>query len=164
MAEAAPPVTWCHSRRLTGPSLLLDTPGAVLEASCPLGREDELIARWRAQVQIMLEAVGWRDAAIAVRAFLGGASLAVAAPIDGLYAATLVNEWACDAAASDLAGTALPPLESAAATIRREIAADCDPALFALAEAAARCRVAFIQGDRHVSVGLGAGSITWYYD
>ena len=48
----------------------------------------------------MLRAVGWPDAHIASRIFGGGASLAVGAPLDGLYAATLVNEWACEAAAA----------------------------------------------------------------
>ena len=112
----------------------------------------------------MLGAVGWPEATIASRRFLGGASLAVGAPMDCLYAATLVNEWACEAAAAELAGASLPRLESAAVAIRREIADDRDPALVALAEAAARRGVAFIQGDRRVSVGLGAGSLTWYHD
>jgi cyanophycin synthetase len=164
MPEASPQLAWRDSRRLTGPSLLLDGSGAVLEAVCPVGREDALIDRWRAQVRTMLEAVGWPGAAVATRRFLGGASLAIAAPMDALYAATLVNEWACEAAVAELVGAALSPLESAAAAIRREIADDRDPALVALAEEAARRGVAFIRGDRRVSVGLGAGSLTWYHD
>ncbi len=164
MPEASPQLAWRDSRRLTGPSLLLDGPGAVLEAICPVGREDALIDSWRVQVRTMLGAVGWPEATIASRRFLGGASLAVGAPMDCLYAATLVNEWACEAAAAELAGASLPRLESAAVAIRREIADDRDPALVALAEAAARRGVAFIQGDRRVSVGLGAGSLTWYHD
>ena len=35
----------CEARRLTGPSLLLDGPGVVLEASLPQGREEAVIAR-----------------------------------------------------------------------------------------------------------------------
>ena len=164
MPEASPQLAWRDSRRLTGPSLLLDGPGAVLEAICPIGREDALIDSWRVQVRTMLGAVGWPEATIASRRFLGGASLAVGAPKDCLYAATLVNEWACEAAAAELAGASLPRLESAAAAIRREIANDRDPALVALAEEAVRRGAAFIQGDRRVSVGLGAGSLTWHHD
>ena len=43
MSEADAPVAWRESRRLTGPNLLLDGPGAVLEATLPAGREDELV-------------------------------------------------------------------------------------------------------------------------
>ncbi|MGE3292181.1 MAG: Mur ligase family protein [Geminicoccaceae bacterium] len=164
MAVAAPRVLWRESRRLTGPNLLLDGPGAVLEASCPVGREDELIGHWRRQALVMLQAVGWPDAEIASRRFLGGASLAVAAPLDGLYAATLVNEWACEAAAADLGARPMPALESAAASIRHEIASDRDPALLALAAAARAHDVACIVGDRRVSVGLGRGSDRWFDD
>ena len=162
MAEAPPRVAWRESRRLTGPNLLLDGPGAVLEATCPHDREDELIGHWGHQARLMLEAVGWPEAVLSSRRFTGGASLAVAAQVDGLYAATLVNEWACEAAAADLGAGALPPLESAAAAIRREIAADRNPTLVALSQAAAERGVACIIGDRRVSVGLGKGAISWH--
>ena len=164
MPEAPPRVAWRESRRLTGPNLLLDGPGAVLEASCPVGREDELIGHWRRQARLILQAVGWPDAVLATRRFLGGASLAVAAPADGLYPATLVNEWACEAAAADLDAGPMPALESAAASIRREIVADGDPALLALADAARAHGVACVVGDRRVSVGLGRGSDRWFDD
>jgi UDP-N-acetylmuramyl tripeptide synthase len=164
MAEATPQVTWRDSRRLTGPSLLLDGPGVVLEANCPPGREQALIEAWHGQMRTILAAVGWPDAALAARRFVGGASLALSAPADALFAATLVNEWACEAAAAELAGGPLPPLESAAASIRREIADDRDPAFMALAAEAVRRGVACIQGDRRVSLGLGAGSQRWYHD
>ena len=164
MAEPATRVIWRDSRRLTGPSLLLDGPGAVLEAACPPSLEDRLIGDWRRQALVMLQAVGWPEAQLASRGFLGGASLAIGAPADGAYAATLVNEWACEAAAGDLGAGPMPPLESAAASIRREIAADRNPALQALAQAAAAHGVACILGDRRVSVGLGRGSDRWFDD
>ena len=164
MAEPPPRVVWRDSRRLTGPSLLLDGPGAVLEVACPPSLEDRLIGDWRRQALVMLQAVGWPDAQLASRGFLGGASLAIASPADGAYAATLINEWACEAAAADLGACPMPPLESAAASIRREIAADRNPRLAALAQAAAAHEVACILGDRRVSVGLGRGSDRWFDD
>jgi UDP-N-acetylmuramyl tripeptide synthase len=164
MAPAPPQVTWRDSRRLTGPGLLLDGPGAVLEAACPVGQEAALVEAWRRQIGSMMEAVGWADARLATRSFTGGVSLALSATPDGLFAATLVNEWACEAAAAELAGGPLPPFESAAASISGEIARDRDPALLALLAEATRRGVAFIHGDRRVSAGLGAGSQTWYHD
>lgn len=156
MTTEAVAVRWRDSRRLTGPNLLLDGPGAALEASLAAGREDALVASWRKHARAMLAAVGWDEAPLAVRRFEGGASFAVGAPLDGLYAATLVAEWACDAAA----GIA-PELAETAAAIRAEIEADRDPQLMTLAAAAAEHGVACIEGDRRVSIGLGSGSHSW---
>ena len=95
-----PPLVWRDSRRLTGPNLLLDGPGAVLEASLargPRGRAGRRAGR-RRPGPCSPRSAG-RAAPLAVRRFPGGASFAVAAPLDGLYAATLIVEWACDARA-----------------------------------------------------------------
>ncbi len=62
----------------------------------------------------MLDGVGWGDEVTRVRRFPGGASLAISAPIDALYAATEVNEWALAAANAVLAGAhGARPLEPA---------------------------------------------------
>ena len=92
MSEAHAAVDWRDSRRLTGPNLLLEGPGAGLEVALPAGREDELAAAWQVHARAMLAAVGWPDATTAVRRFPGGASFAISAPLDGLYAATLIAE------------------------------------------------------------------------
>ena len=164
MSESTPSVTWRDSRRLTGPSLLLDVPGAVLEAHWLAGGETRLIEAWRAQAAVILGAIGWPTAPLATRPFPGGAILAIGAPLDALYSATLVNEWACEAADAELAGAALPPLDSAAAAIERELRYERDPALLAMAAAAEKRGVAFVAGDGKVSVGLGAGALVWPYD
>ena len=52
----------------------------------------------------MLEALQWRDEALATRAFTGGTSVAFTAPIDALYAATEINEWAIESADAALKG------------------------------------------------------------
>ena len=164
MSVPTPAVTWRDSRRLTGPSLLLDVPGAVLEAHWLAGGETRLIEAWRAQAAVILGAIGWPTAPLATRPFPGGAILAIGAPPDALYSATLVNEWACEAADAELAGAALPPLDSAAAAIERELRYERDPALLAMAAAAEQRGVAFVAGDGKVSVGLGAGALVWPYD
>jgi UDP-N-acetylmuramyl tripeptide synthase len=145
-----------EARRLTGPSLLLDGPGVVLEASLPQGREEAVIAAWRERLAALLEAVGWKAAAPAVRQFEGGASLAFPAPMDTLYAATRINEWAFEAASGGG-----EPLAEAAAAIAAEIEAERNPRLVALAAEAARRGVTFLPGDDLVSLGLGRGARTW---
>jgi cyanophycin synthetase len=94
------------SRRLTGLNLLSHRPGAVLDARFG-GRDadaEAIIGAWRRHARQMLDALGWRDEEIAVRRFGRGASLFLSAPIDALYAATEVNEWAWEAAAGEMAG------------------------------------------------------------
>ncbi len=149
------------SRRLTGPSLLLDRPGAILEVSFAPEEGAAAISVWAAQVRRMLDAVGWTGAEIAVRRFAGGASLAITAPVDGLYAATEVNDWAWGAAEAAVTGLAAPDFQAAAARLRDEIAREANPALIALQANAAARGVAFLADEHFASVGLGKGSLVW---
>jgi UDP-N-acetylmuramyl tripeptide synthase len=149
------------SRRLTGPNLLTDRPGAVLDVALGEGEREAAVGAWRRQARRVLEAVGWGGEELAARTFPGGASLALTAPIDALYAATEVAEWAWSAAAAALAGAPEPGLEAAAERLRAAIAAEANPRLRALAAAAGARGVAFLADDETVSVGMGAGSRAW---
>ncbi|HEX3555350.1 MAG TPA: Mur ligase family protein [Thermoanaerobaculia bacterium] len=149
------------SRRLTGPNLLLDRAGAVLEVSLAPEEAEAAVTAWRENVRPMLGAVGWPNEEIAVRRFPGGASLAISAPIDSLYPATEVNEWAWAAAEAAVKGAAAPDLAEAAEGLRAMIAREANPSLLALRAAAAAHGVSFLWDDRHASVGLGTGSLTW---
>ncbi len=149
------------SRRLTGPNLISDSPGAVIDvtlAGVPAGR---VIDAWREKARLVLGAVGWPDASTSAREFPGGASLVIDAPIDALYAATEVNEWAWAAAEADLAGTPAPDLDIEAERLRGVIAAERDPRLIALRDAALERGVCFLSDDELASVGMGCGSLTW---
>lgn len=152
-----------ESRRLTGPSLLLDRPGAVIEVALEEGEAEAAVAAWGAQARRMLDAVGWSGEQIAARPYPGGASLAFSAPIDALYAATEVNEWAWAAAEAGFAGKA-PDLSPGREALLQAIAGEANPALLAL-RAAARARgVAFLSDGRLASVGLGTGSLCFPVD
>ena len=126
-------------RRLTGANLLWDRPGAVGEAALPAGREGLVVAIWRRHVRALLDAVGWTEEGTTVRPYPGGASLAVSAPLDALYAATDLLEESWRATTAVLAGETPPALESVAAELREAIAEESNPALVTLA-AAARSR------------------------
>jgi UDP-N-acetylmuramyl tripeptide synthase len=153
-----------EARRLTGPNLLSYRPGAVLDV--PLGGAAEegadaeaMIGAWRRQARRMLDALGWRDEELAVRRFASGASVFASAPIDALYTATEVVDWAWEAA-----GAAEPDagaFEAAAERLRSAAAAERQPAVLALRDVAAARGVAFLADDDRVTVGLGAGSRTW---
>ena len=90
------------SRRLTGSNLFFDSTGAVLE-TVAVAIDAALLAGWRNRVVRMRALLGWpqegsgspeRARSVAIREHAGGASLALAAPVDQLFTATEINEWA----------------------------------------------------------------------
>jgi len=157
--SAAPSVL--DSRRLTGPNLVSPGPAAVLDVSCPAAAIDGLAAAWRARVQDLLGALSRSPVRCHVRAWPGGVTLALSSPIDALYAATELNEWAFDAALADLSGASPEGREEALAAAREALAREANPALLALEAEARRRDVAFLWDDDEASVGMGRGSLTW---
>ena len=154
MSEPPPRVTWRDSRRLTGPNLLLDGPGAVLEAHLRRrAARTSWSTRWRAQAGRhagggrLARRHRWRRAAS-----LAAPASPSARRWTALYAATLVNEWACEAAAASLPAppcrrwTAPPPRSE------REIAARARPGA---AGAGRRGGTAWRRLRRGRSAGLG---------
>jgi len=172
------------SRRLTGPSLLLDGPGAILEVALHGLDPGRAIAAWRAELDPLLEAVGWGGAPIAARMHDQGLTLAFGAPIDALYVATEVNEAAWHSAARRLGGgetarahdddphdvdledarddgDAPPDSDATIARLRATLDRERKPWLHELAAEAARHGVTLLADDRRASVGLGTGSRVW---
>jgi cyanophycin synthetase len=85
------------SRRLTGGNLYFASPGAVLEV-IGVAVDDGLIADWRARVERATTLLHWKRRDSVARRHAGGVALAMAAPIDQLWLATEINEWALCAA------------------------------------------------------------------
>ena len=82
------------SRRLTGPNVLWQHAGAVLDVGLQADQLDTAIEAWTSAVRSLLDAVGWSDQQIIHSIKPGGVSLAISAPLDALYAATELNEAA----------------------------------------------------------------------
>jgi UDP-N-acetylmuramyl tripeptide synthase len=155
------PDTVRDSRRLTGPNLVSDRPAAVLDVDLPPGSADEAVRLWRDEARRALEALGWGSESLIVRQFPGGASLALTAPIDALYAATEVNEWAFEATNALLGDREVPSIEENAARLRERIAAERNPRLIALRNAADVRGVSFLTDGQSTSVGLGQGALSF---
>ena len=149
------------SRRLTGPGLLLDRAGAVLDVEIDGAAVDQAIAAWRDAAARMLGAVGWGDERVVARRFTGGASLAITAPPDSLYSATEVNEWAWTAAEAVVRRQSEPEFRAAAERLRAAIASERNPRLLAIREEASSRGLTFLSGEGAVSVGAGTGVISW---
>lgn len=150
------------SRRLTGPNIVTNGPGAILDVV--IGPDEDAAAAaavWRRHAERILAAVGWPEVELFERTFHGGLSLAIHAPIDALYAATEVNEWAWVATERELAGESVPDFDAAIGRLRSLVADEVNPPLLALRRAAREHEVAFLSDDDSVSIGLGVGSRTW---
>ena len=141
-----------EARRLTGPGMLWDRPGAVLDI---FGAVAGVADRWQCQARRLLDAVGWRGEAVMALAFDGGVTLALSAPIDQLYAAVSVAEaaWALCVSEGDFAAVV--------AALRAEMLAEANPALVALVNAAAARGLEALCDEDAVSLGHGAGSQGW---
>lgn len=172
-ADATARVAFEDSRRLTGPNLYFAAPGAVLEVDAA-ALDARVLERWRANVDEARAMLGWPgDAPCAVRRHARGAALVLAAPLDQLFSATEVNEWAWLAArhiADALRGVDVPHAPghpaawdrgAARETLRRHAAAEADPALLALAQAARSHALRLLLDDDEVSIGSGDGVQVW---
>ena len=152
------PMEMVDSRRITGPSLLADTAGAILDVSVPNERQSEVVAAWERAVRRVLSAVGWGDETTAVRRFDGGLSLFMSAPVDALYAATEVNEDVWTSVLSTLNGEKNSSADAEVERLQELISEETNSGLLSLRTAAAVHHVRFLQDDDCASIGTGKGS------
>ncbi len=168
------------SRRLTGSNLFFRGPGAVLDV-VRIELDAPLVADWQARVTRARARLGWDVGAPCVaRYHATGASLAIAAPFDQLFAATEVNEWALCAAlherdpqhwcglrdalraaaqaADPNPANVLPPEvdePAALARLERIAAGEARPALRALVQEAEVRNLPWLLDDETLSLGAG---------
>ena len=155
-------MVFLDARRLTGPSLLLDGPGSVLDVRCTRADADRLVPLWANNVARLLEELDWPSARFSTLHLVGGVSLAFTAPIDALYAASEINEWAWAACAFELGVTTdEPDFDAAVAAITAAAEGESNAELMWLLHEAARRGKTVLWDDDEVSVGLGRGSDTW---
>ncbi len=129
------------SRRLTGSNLFFDSAGAVLE-TLGVTVDDALLADWSSRIKRARSWLAWPDdpragkrmnpyavsraRSIAIRQHATGTALALAAPVDQLFTATEVNEWAFCASLAAADPTRWSHLEGALIAAARKAAADAD--------------------------------------
>ncbi len=157
------------ARRLRGPSLGTDGPGAIVEVALSRGEDPKRVARkWRDVVRYVASVLR-REAmgeGARVRTFRGGLALYVPAPIDALHAALDLVELGVDAVSQILAGTPFYMQRHARREreLLREFVRERRPRLLAL-ERAARVRgVPFLFDDESVTLGHAAKAVTYPLD
>ena len=152
---------YLDARRLTGPNVMSDKAGSILDVSCTADEADRLIPFCESKIRLMLDAVGWGQESVGEIRLAGGVSIAFSGPIDALYAASAINEWVWACCDAEFNGAARPDFDETIAEIKKTIAEEVNPPLLALEQAAIGYGVSFLWDDDEVSVGLGTGSQTW---
>lgn len=149
------------SRRLTGRTILLDGPGAVIETRPPPEHATLLGARWRREVRRFAEALGWGEVERHSRWFAPTLHCALAAPIDQLLVATYVAEWAWELAITAVTEHEVPRRSRILARLQRRRDQAANPALVAFRERALAEGAQLLIGDGDLSVGEGAAARTF---
>ena len=130
-----------EARRITGPHLLIDVPGAAIEL--PSGDVVEVLR----MIQKGADRLGW-DVKIATRTHQAGVTVAMTAPVDQLYTAAALLEWAVD---EDIRWR----------SVIRERDREQKPLLRALL---AVNDAVFMDEDYGFTAGFGEHSRTWPFD
>ena len=150
------------ARRLTGPSIIADGPGSILDVRCTSGEAEPFARAWKANVLRMHEALGWKKPVCVARPLLGGVSVAFSSRIDRLYAASELNEWAWAETASELGvDVERPDFDETVAALQASANEEANPELMQLIDDARKHGKTLLWDDDEVSVGLGRGSKTW---
>lgn len=152
------------SRRLTGPNLFWDLPGAILDIALDGVSAQQLVPVWSAEVGVLMKAVGWPPGQICSRSFKGGVSLVINAPIDVLYTACELNEVAFRRAVAGLMGEQAGSPDHDICNLKELLVKERNPALLELQAAAARHQTPFLWDDDEVSIGFGKTAMTWPAD
>ncbi|MGH8273448.1 MAG: Mur ligase family protein, partial [Gammaproteobacteria bacterium] len=163
-------VPFDDSRRLTGINPYFDERGAALEA---LGEyiDAAVLRDWRTNVERLCAALHWPVPRVVVREHASGASLAFTAPVDQLYSATEVNEWALLAALPiavqkryALEAPEQPvgwDEEAALNTLRSQAGEEQIAGLVALTDAAATRGLNVLLDEDALTIGSGVRGYTW---
>ena len=149
------------SRRLTGPGLLWDKPGAIAEVVCRGFSTESVAEVWDRHSRSILDALGWQNEHRISRAHEEGLNLAISAPMDQLYSAIFVAQAAWHYTVCELLNTKPVPREKMLRELSTVMSSEANPELIALQRAAAQRGVDFIADDDELSLGHGCGSMTW---
>jgi UDP-N-acetylmuramyl tripeptide synthase len=148
-------------RRLTGPNLLWDKPGAILDIEYDRIDVSKLVGNWQHWSKMCLFEIGWSDEQCVHRLHAYGANLAISAPLDSLYIACDLAEliWSCCEA--ELQNTELPDWQAESRKLKALWLEQSNHRLLAIVAAAKQADVTCLIDDDKLSLGLGASTKIW---
>ncbi len=149
------------ARRITGPGMLWERPGAVLDVLSNDIDFDRLCALWQQQARRVLDAVAWQNEKHIERRFEGGINLAISAPMDQLYSAIFVAQTAWHFCAADLLEEKSGDFATMVSDLKSVMQREANTSLIKLMLAADERGIDVLSDDDELSLGHGIGSQTW---
>jgi cyanophycin synthetase len=149
-----------EARRLTGPNLLWDHSGAILDVIIEGIDKHKVVNVWQKWVEKLLAEFGWQQHTT-FRLHSDGANLALSAPMDALYCACDLAELAWHCGVAQLKNETIPNWQQQLNELQDELAEELNPALLRFMHEAQKHGVSCITDDDDVSLGMGKSSHTW---
>ena len=149
------------SRRVTGPGLLWEKPGAILDVFSDHFDKQEIAEVWLGEIQNILSVLGWQESQTKVRIFDTGVNLAISATIDLLYSAVFVIETSWHLTASKLLGQKPIDFDTLIGDLRTVIRKEQNAPVLALQKVAKSKNIDVLWDDDFISLGHGKGSEKW---
>lgn len=149
-------------RRLTGPNLLSDYSGAILDVFIEGTNPQNVVDCWQKHLNYCQQNIGWHEKSY-VRFYAGGASMSISAPMDLLYSACDCIELAWDCCVAELQSTDINSInvDERLDTLRASITEEKDSALIAFIQIAENKKVRCLVDDDEISLGTGISAKTW---
>lgn len=154
-------ITLESSRRVTGPGLLWEKPGAILDVFTSYFDKQEVVDCWTVEIQKVLDAINWKNIHIKTRIFDTGVNLAISASIDLLYSAVFVIETSWHLTASKLFEQSSDDFDALISDLLKVISMEQNPPILELQDAAEKKNIDVLWDDDFVSLGHGTGSQKW---
>ena len=144
------------SRRLTGPNLVWDHPGALLDVSFD---DADVVDLWKEEIVALRSMLDLPDMDLTVLPRAEGAWLVVGGPVDQLYGLIEASELAWDRAVFRFQGS--EPGDPDLSSVLSELNDERSSAVTSLQDAARDNGVTFFWDDDDISLGMGTGSQSW---
>jgi hypothetical protein len=125
-----------ESRRITGPGMIWDRRGALVDVIVDGLDKAEIVAAWKPEIRRVLDALGWQDSRTHSRMFEEGVTLLISAPVDLLYSAVFVIETSLHLTAHKVLGSRPDDFDHLIADLKEVIGLEQNPALVRLQQAA----------------------------
>lgn len=148
-------------RRLTGPNLLWDKPGAIIDVLFDGIAHQQVVTCLQSWVEKLLSEFGWQQQSYTYRLHSQGLNFAISAPLDALYSACDLLELAWDCCIGELQQYKLPDWQSRLTQLQNELAKEQNPRLLALIQQAGLQQVSCLVDDDELSLGMGTTAQTW---
>jgi len=151
-------------RRLTGPNLLWDKPGAIADLLLDDIDSHQVLTSLQRWSSRLLHDFGWAQQSSTYRSHALGINFAISAPMDQLYSACDLLELAWDCCAAECLQTPLPDWQGRLVELKAAAEEEQNPQLLALIQAAQKHQVSCLVDDDALSLGMGLSAQVWPID